>query len=144
MDTSYLTQEFKKELVEDILPFWARHGWDREQGGMMTALDQGGEILDSDKSVWFQGRTAWTYATAYRTIQSEPEYLAIAQSCLSFIKQHCVDEDGRYFFRVTRSENRSSSAAATYSVRRSPPLPWPPTAVLQGSGSTARMPMRSL
>jgi len=103
MDTSYLTQEFKKELVEDILPFWARHGWDREHGGMMTALDRDGEILDSDKSVWFQGRTAWTYATAYRTIEANPEYLAIAQSCLSFIKQHCVDEDGRYFFRVTRS-----------------------------------------
>lgn len=103
MDTAYLAQQCKKELVEEILPFWARHGWDREHGGMITCLGREGEILDSDKSVWFQGRSAWTFATAHRTAEQNPEYLAIAESCLSFIDDHCIDDDGRYFFRVTRT-----------------------------------------
>ncbi|MDX9916002.1 MAG: AGE family epimerase/isomerase [Sphaerochaeta sp.] len=103
MDTSQLRLQFRKELVEDILPFWTRYGWDQECGGMITSLGEDGEILDSDKSVWFQGRAAWTYATAYRTIEENPEYLAIAKSCLYFAERYCVDSDGRSFFRVTRT-----------------------------------------
>ncbi|MFM8485476.1 MAG: hypothetical protein ACKOCH_03995, partial [Bacteroidota bacterium] len=47
---------YRNYLLEDILPFWIQHGWDREKGGMWTALDRDGTLLDSDKSVWFQGR----------------------------------------------------------------------------------------
>ena len=103
MNTAPLKETFKRELVNGILPFWATHGWDRESGGMITSLDRRGEVLDSDKSVWFQGRSAWTYATAYRTIEQDPLYLEIARSCLAFIDDHCIDVDGRYFFRVTRT-----------------------------------------
>jgi len=46
MDTTQLRSQFKKELVEDILPFWTRYGWDQECGGMITSLGEDGEILD--------------------------------------------------------------------------------------------------
>jgi len=89
-------------LRDDILPFWLRHGLDREHGGMLTALGRKGELLDSDKSVWFQGRSAWTYATAYLDFEARPEYLEAAASCIGFLERHCFDTDGRMFFRVTR------------------------------------------
>lgn len=89
-------------LRDDILPFWLRHGLDRERGGMLTALGRKGELLDSDKSVWFQGRSAWTYATAYLDFEARPEYLEASASCVGFLERHCFDSDGRMFFRVTR------------------------------------------
>lgn len=97
-----LAQECKKELTENILPFWIEHGLDREYGGITTSLDRRGAILETDKSVWFQGRAGWTFSTAYRTVSPKPEYLEAAKSCVEFIERHCFDVDGRMFFRVTR------------------------------------------
>lgn len=97
-----LAAEFKTELTENILPFWLKHGLDREAGGMTTALDRRGEVIDTDKSMWFQGRAGWVFSTAYREVEQRPEYLEAAASCIDFIEAHGFDTDGRMFFRVTR------------------------------------------
>ncbi|MBU0928866.1 MAG: AGE family epimerase/isomerase, partial [Spirochaetes bacterium] len=97
-----LRDRLSSGLRDDILPFWLRHGLDRQHGGMLTALGRRGELLDDDKSVWFQGRSAWTYASAYLDFEPRPEYLEAAASCVGFLERHCFDSDGRMFFRVTR------------------------------------------
>jgi N-acylglucosamine 2-epimerase len=76
---------YKKYLLDDVLPFWIRHGWDREQGGMWTCVDRDGTLLDSDKSVWFQGRAGWMFATVFNTIDPNPLWLEVAQSCVDFL-----------------------------------------------------------
>lgn len=88
-------------LVNDELPFWLEHGMDKVHGGIYTCLDRDGSLLDTDKSVWFQGRALWVFAHAYNTIEKRPEYLEAAKSLVDFIEKHCFDEDGRMFFRVT-------------------------------------------
>lgn len=93
---------FRKTLLENILPFWLEHGFDREFGGIITSLDRDGSRLDTDKSVWFQGRTAWTYATAARTYGAKQEWLNIAESALNFIEKHAVGPAGKLYFSVTR------------------------------------------
>ena len=35
-----LTACYRDGLVNDVLPFWERHGWDREHGGMLTGLNR--------------------------------------------------------------------------------------------------------
>ena len=58
--------------------------------------------MDTTKSVWFQGRCAFTYSFAYNNVEKRPEYLEMAKSCLDFIEAHCFDpEDGRMYFEVT-------------------------------------------
>ena len=52
------------ELTENILPFWLEHGLDREHGGIYTSLDRDGSLIETDKSVWFQGRALWVFSTA--------------------------------------------------------------------------------
>lgn len=90
-------------LVDNILPFWLRYGLDRVHGGMYTALDRDGSILDTDKSVWFQGRALWTYATAYRQVEKNSEYKSACDSLVSFIEANCFDpSDGRMYFRVSK------------------------------------------
>lgn len=90
-------------LVDNILPFWLRYGLDRVHGGMYTALDRDGSILDTDKSVWFQGRALWTYATAYRQVEKNSGYKSACDSLVSFIEANCFDPlDGRMYFRVSK------------------------------------------
>ena len=47
---------YRDTLLQDVMPFWLRHGFDREHVGIITSLDRDGCILDTDKSVWFQSR----------------------------------------------------------------------------------------
>ena len=92
---------YRQGLVEDILPFWLNHGLDHVNGGVYTCLDRKGQLMDSTKSVWFQGRAAFTYSFAYNNIEQRPEYLEMARSCIDFIEKHCFDSDGRMYFEVT-------------------------------------------
>jgi N-acyl-D-glucosamine 2-epimerase len=102
-----LYQEYRHMLVDNILPFWLRYGLDRVHGGMYTALDRDGSILDTDKSVWFQGRALWTYATAYRQVEKNSGYKGACDSLVSFIEANCFDpSDGRMYFRVSKEGSR--------------------------------------
>ena len=93
---------FERELFESCAPFWLRHGRDPIYGGVANCLDREGRLYSTDKSVWMQGRTAYTYSHLYNTFEKNPEWLAFAADCLGFLKAHCFDEDGRMFFTVTQ------------------------------------------
>lgn len=94
-------EHYRDDLTNNILPFWLDYGLDRENGGVYTCVDRRGQLMDSTKSVWFQGRCAYVYSFAYNNIDRRPEYLEMAKSCLDFIEQHCFDTDGRMYFEVT-------------------------------------------
>lgn len=120
--------KYKAELVDNILPFWLKNGMDSVNGGIYTALDREGELLDSDKSVWFQGRAGWIFAYAYNSIDKNPAYLEASRSCVEFIEKYCFDTDGRMFYQVTAqgvpvrkrryvfSETFAAIAFAEYSI----------------------------
>lgn len=93
--------KYRKDLTENILPFWLEHGLDRVNGGVYTCVDRRGELMDSTKSVWFQGRCAYVYAYAYNNVERRPEYIEMSRSCIDFIEKHCFDTDGRMYFEVT-------------------------------------------
>jgi len=97
-----LIRVYRDGLLKDIVPFWLRHGLDREHGGIMTCLDRDGSILDTDKGMWQQGRFAWTMANLYNTVEARPEWLEAARVTIDFLLQHGYDHDGRMFFHVTR------------------------------------------
>ena len=101
-DLARLKRVYRDTLLEDVIPFWLKHGLDRKHGGIMTALDRDGSVLDTDKSVWFQGRAAWTFATLYNTVEPRPEWKAAARSCLDFLRRRCFDAQGKLYFTVTR------------------------------------------
>ena len=73
---------------------------DEKNGGIYTGLSRDGSLIESDKSVWFQGRALWTFSMAYIRY-GNPEYLKAADSLVKFLEEHCFDSDGRMFFRVS-------------------------------------------
>ena len=94
---------YKKQLLEDTLPFWFPRSIDEEHGGYLLMRDADGSLLDDDKAVWIQGRAAWLLATLYNTVAPRPEWLAGARKGIDFLRQHCFDTDGRMFFHMTRA-----------------------------------------
>ena len=93
---------YKRALVEDILPFWFPNSIDPIHGGFYSCLDRDGSILDTDKSVWAQGRMTWMVLRCHQDLNLDSVYLEYAESGIQFLKNHCFDSDGRMFFHVTQ------------------------------------------
>lgn len=101
-DLSSYKKLFEKELFENVIPFWTKNAVDTVNGGIYNSLDRKGEIYSTDKSVWMQGRAAYMFSYIYNNLKKEPAYLTIAKSCLDFLEAHCIDEDKRMYFSVTK------------------------------------------
>lgn len=94
-------ESYKKDLTENIMPFWMEYGLDRENGGVYTCVNRDGSLMDTTKSVWFQGRFAFICSFAYNNVEKNLEWLDAAKSTLEFIEKHCFDEQGHMYFSVT-------------------------------------------
>jgi N-acylglucosamine 2-epimerase len=94
---------YHDQLFRDCLPFWFPRAVDEEHGGFLHCLGHDGTVVDSDKSVWAQGRMSWMLLTLYLEQERRPEWLAWAESGLDFLRRKCIDPaDGRMFFHVAR------------------------------------------
>lgn len=94
---------YESQLLEGELDFWLKYGLDYENGGIYTAVDREGSLLETDKSVWFQGRALWVFASAYEKYGKQ-EYFDAAKNILDFIEKYCFDKtDGRMYFRLTKN-----------------------------------------
>jgi N-acylglucosamine 2-epimerase len=92
---------YKKDLTENIMPFWLEYGWDKTHGGVYTCLNREGSLMDTTKSVWFQGRFAFVCAFAYNNVEHNQQWLDAARSTLGFIERYCFDADGHMYFSIT-------------------------------------------
>ena len=96
---------YKTSLLEDVMPFWERHGVDHEAGGFFTFLERDGSVYGTDKPVWLMGRATWTFATLHRLVEPRPEWLQLARSGCDFLTRHCFAPNGKMYFSVTREGN---------------------------------------
>ncbi len=96
-------QKWIKNELEVCADFWLKNGMDKENGGVYTCLDRKGEIYSTDKSVWMQGRCAWTFAHLCRLYGKRDEWMEASKSCLDFMEKYCInpEAEGRMYFTVT-------------------------------------------
>ena len=94
-------EQYKEELLNNIMPFWMKYGWDKKNGGVYTCLNRDGSLMDTTKSVWFQGRFAFVCAFAYNNVERRQEWLDAARSTLDFIEKYCFDANGHMYFSIT-------------------------------------------
>ena len=102
LSSEMLLNTYRDGLLLDTVPFWFPRSVDTEHGGFLHCLDQDGALVDTDKSVWAQGRMTWMLLTLYNTVERRPEWLEWARGGLEFLDRYCFDTDGRMFFHVTR------------------------------------------
>lgn len=93
---------YSYSLFDKCLPFWLENSIDHEYGGYLTCLDRMGEVYNTDKSVWFQGRGTWLYSRLCNVIGFRENWFAAAKCGYDFLTRYCFDSDGRMFFSVTQ------------------------------------------
>ena len=69
------SESYKTDLTTNIMPFWLKYGLDKVNGGIYTCVDRDGSLMDTTKSVWFQGRFAFICSYAYNNIEKNEAWL---------------------------------------------------------------------
>ena len=101
-----LFQESRAWIQDQLkisVEFWLKNGIDRVNGGVYTCLDRTGKVYSTDKSVWMQGRCAWTFAYLCAVYGVKEEWLEASRSCLDFMEKYCINREAgnRMYFTVT-------------------------------------------
>jgi len=95
-------QQYKMELLHQIIPFWETYSLDGEHGGYFTCLLPEGKVFDTDKFVWLQARQAWMFSRLYQRIAPEEKWLAAAKLGIDFLEKYGRDAQGHWYFSLTR------------------------------------------
>lgn len=93
---------YKDTLLKDIIPFWEKHSVDPQYHGYFSCLTRTGEVFDTDKFTWLQGRQAWMFALLYNQVEAKSSWLDIAKSGIDFLVHYAMDAEGNFYFSTTR------------------------------------------
>jgi N-acylglucosamine 2-epimerase len=102
MDFVKLAQQYKNELLNNVVPFWENHSKDEEFGGYFTCLDREGKVFDTDKFIWLQGREVWMFSTLFNRVEQKQQWLDMALHGAKFLQKYGHDGNLNWYFSLTR------------------------------------------
>ena len=102
IDFSNLSLQYKNELLNNVIPFWINQSQDKEYGGYFTCLDRQGNVFDTDKFIWLQGRQVWMFSMLYNNVEQRSEWLECAIQGGEFLKKNGHDGNLNWYFSLTR------------------------------------------
>ena len=102
IDFKQLAQQYKSELLDRVMPFWMEKSIDKEFGGYFTCLERDGEVFDTDKFIWLQGREVWMLSTLYNKVEKRQEWLDAAIQGAEFLKKYGHDGNLNWYFALDR------------------------------------------
>lgn len=105
VDFKQISSRYKRELLENCLPFWLEHSQDKEYGGYFSCLNRDGSVYDTDKFIWLQGREVWMFAMLYNNVEKNQQWLDCAIQGAEFLKKYGHDEDWDFYFSLDRKGN---------------------------------------
>lgn len=102
IDFSKLAERYRSELFDNVLPFWLDKSQDLECGGYFTCLDRKGDVYDTDKFIWLQGREVWLFSMLCNRVEKRPEWLQCAIQGGEFLRRYGHDGNYNWYFALTR------------------------------------------
>ena len=102
IDFKQFAQQYKSELLDRVMPFWMEKSIDKEFGGYFTCLERDGEVFDTDKFIWLQGREVWMLSTLYNKVEKRQEWLDAAIQGAEFLKKYGHDGNLNWYFALDR------------------------------------------
>jgi len=102
MNSKTLSTLYKEELLNNVVPFWLDKSQDLKHGGYFTCLDRQGNVFDTDKFVWLQGREVWLYSMLYNNVEKNPDWLQCAIQGAEFLKKYGHDGNYNWYFSLTQ------------------------------------------
>ena len=130
-DFKKLSEQYKHELLDKVVPFWLEKSQDLEHGGYFTCLDREGNVFDTDKFIWLQGREVWMFATLYNKVEKRQEWLDCAIQGAEFLKKYGHDGNLNWYFSLDREGHPLVASSASPQATRN--MPTSPSARLTSS-----------
>jgi len=97
MDLAFY-RSIKKELTQNILPYWEKYARDTETGGFFGNIDNSNhQDKNSARSIVMTSRFLWAYSAAARLFK-DPSYLDMAEYASSAMMHQFFDKDNGGFF----------------------------------------------
>ena len=112
-----LSEELRRELEQNILPFWLHRMTDRRYGGFLGRIDGGGNpVPDAEKGAVLNARILWAFAAAYRVLH-RPEYLEAATRARDYFIDRFIDaEQGGVFWSLDAQGHVLDGRKQTYAI----------------------------
>lgn len=105
MDFKKYSDLYKNELLENVVPFWLKNSPDKEYGGYFSCLNTKGEVYETDKFLWLQGRQIWTFSMLYNNVEKREEWLDFAEYGAKFMLENGRDDKGNWYFSLDKKGN---------------------------------------
>lgn len=102
MDFKELAKLYKNELLDNVVPFWLTYSQDTHFGGYFTCLLRNGQVFDTDKFIWLQGRQVWFFSFLYNKVEKRKEWLECVIQGGEFLKKYGHDGNFNWYFSLTR------------------------------------------
>ena len=93
---------YRNELMDNVIPFWERNSRDDIFGGYYTCLDRKGNVFDTDKFIWLQGRQLWFFSMIYNQIEKRETWMGMAMLGAKFLEKFGMDANENWYFSLTR------------------------------------------
>ena len=86
-------------LLNGIMSFWEGRVLDKEWGGYLTCFDRRGNLTDTNKYIWFQGRNLWMFSALYNEFH-ESKWLELASHGRKFLVEKAYAGNGRWNYQL--------------------------------------------
>jgi N-acylglucosamine 2-epimerase len=110
-----LREHYRATLFDNVVPWWEKHSFDREQGGYYSCLERDGHSWSTDKYTWMTGREIWMFSYLFNRFRKNPAWLDAARLGSDFMLRHAFLPDGKMYFRLTRHGRPLSKVLSIYS-----------------------------
>ncbi len=105
MDRAAWQNDVDRHLRQDILPFWAHHAPDKENGGFIGGLTNDLRKTDDDRSLVLCARMLWTFSAAARHY-GDDSYLSLARYAYETLLDRFFDPENGGFFWSTKADGQ--------------------------------------
>jgi len=102
----------RAELFDSLIPFWERHGIDREHGGFHDHLDRDGARFDDKKHIGLQAQALWFWSRLVSEVERRPAWIQAAESGVRLLTGPARRADGRLYSVLTR-DGRGTAIASS-------------------------------
>ncbi len=101
-----LASKARRELLENILPFWRERTVDHERGGFIGEMSNDLQIRpEAGKGLILNARILWTFSAAAR-FTNDPADRALADRAYNYLIEKFLDRDhGGYFWQLDPAGN---------------------------------------
>jgi len=112
---TYLREQLKTELYENILPFWSNHTIDEEKGGFYGRITNDLNIdKKASKGLILNTRILWTFSRVYNFSQKR-QYLNIAERGFDYLMKNFNDRKyNGFFWRLDFQGNTKNDLKKSY------------------------------